>query len=143
MADIFLDLPINATPRRVFEAISTPGGLDTWWTESAAGTPGQGAEYLLRFGPEYHWRGRITGYVPDSFFELELTDADDDWRGTRIGVRLEPRDGKTWVRFSHTGWPANNEHYRVSCNCWAAYLRVLRRSLEHGESVAYERRLDV
>jgi hypothetical protein len=34
-------------------------------------------------------------------------------------------------------------HYRTSCHCGALYLRILRRHLEHGESVPYERRLDV
>jgi hypothetical protein len=31
----------------------------------------------------------------------------------------------------------------VSCFCWAMYLRILRRHLEYGEEVEYERRLDV
>jgi hypothetical protein len=69
--------------------------------------------------------------------------ADDDWMATRVGFRLEGRKSGTWVGFYHTGWPSANEHYRVSCNCWALYLRILRRYLEHGESVPYEKRLDV
>jgi hypothetical protein len=72
-----------------------------------------------------------------------MTRADDDWLGTRVGFRLEPRDGATWVHFYHTGWPTANEHHRISCHCWAMYLRLLRRHLEHGESVPYEDRLDV
>ncbi|HSL23507.1 MAG TPA: hypothetical protein VK886_18400 [Vicinamibacterales bacterium] len=70
-------------------------------------------------------------------------ESDDDWIHTRVGLHLDTRADGTWVRFSHTGWRAANEHDRVSCNCWALYLRVLRRSLEHGESVPYEDRLDV
>ncbi len=35
------------------------------------------------------------------------------------------------------------EHYRISCYCWAMYLRILKRYLEHGETVQYARRLDV
>jgi len=46
------------------------------------------------------------------------------------------------VRFCHRGWPAENEHYRVSCHCWALYLRLLRRQVEYAESVPYEQRLD-
>jgi hypothetical protein len=42
-----------------------------------------------------------------------------------------------------TGWPVDNEHWRISCYCWAMYLRLLRRYLEHGEIVPYERRLEV
>ncbi|MBM4218913.1 MAG: SRPBCC domain-containing protein [Gammaproteobacteria bacterium] len=110
--------------------------------QRSAGTPQVGAVYELWFGPEYDWRGKVTPFVPDAEFELEMVQADGDWLGTRVGFRLKPRDQRTWVRFYHTGWPGTNEHYRISCNCWAMYLRVLRRSLEHGESVAYEDRLD-
>ena len=51
--------------------------------------------------------------------------------------------GRTFVRFHHIGWPSVSEHYRISSHCWAMYLRVLRRYLEHGERVPYEQRLDV
>ena len=142
MADIFHDFPINAPSDRVFRALSTPEGLDTWWTKQSAGRPQVGAEYELGFGPGYDWRAKVTRCVPNTEFEVQFVHADSDWTGTRVGVRLEPRKSRTWVRFYHTGWPSPNEHYRISCNCWALYLRILRRSLEHGESVAYEDRLD-
>jgi uncharacterized protein YndB with AHSA1/START domain len=143
MADIFHDLPIKAPIDRVFAAISTPEGLDTWWSKRSAGTPEQGAEYELSFGPKYNWRARVIRCVPPKEFELEFVQADNDWVGSRVGFVLEPRGNAIWLRFSHSGWPSVNEHYRISCNCWAMYLRILRRSLEHGESVPYEQRLDV
>jgi uncharacterized protein YndB with AHSA1/START domain len=142
MSDILLDLPVKSTVDRVFERVSTPQGLDTWWTKEASGRPEAGAVFSLGFGPEHRWRAKVTRCVPDAEFELEITHADADWVGTRVGFRLTPRGAVTWLRFHHTGWPDANEHYRVSCSCWAMYLRVLRRSLEHGESVPYEERLD-
>jgi hypothetical protein len=51
--------------------------------------------------------------------------------------------GKTAVNFYHTGWPQKNEHYKISSYCWAMYLRILKRHLEYGESVPYEKRLQV
>jgi len=143
MTDVLHDFPIRAPRRRVFDAVSTPEGLDTWWTKSSAGSPEQGAEYELGFGPGYDWRAVVTRCVPDAEFELRLVRADDDWTGTLVGFELEERGDVTWVRFRHSGWPRANEHFRISSNCWAMYLRVLRRNLEHGESVAYEDRLDV
>jgi uncharacterized protein YndB with AHSA1/START domain len=142
MTDIFHDFPIKASRDRVFHAMSTPQGLDTWWTKRSAGEPREGAQYELWFGPEYDWRAKVTRFVPDTDFELEIVEADSDWLGTRVGFHLESRAGGTWVQFYHKGWPSVNEHYRVSCNCWAMYLRVLRRFLEHGESVPYEDRLE-
>jgi uncharacterized protein YndB with AHSA1/START domain len=142
MADIFQHFPINAAARRVFEAVSTPAGLDAWWSKSASGRPEEGAEYELGFGPGFEWRARVSRYVPDAEFELELLEADDDWRGTRIGFSLEENEAGTQVRFHHLGWPESNEHYRVSCYCWSMYLRLLRRYVERGEVVEYEVRLD-
>jgi hypothetical protein len=73
-----------------------------------------------------------------------VTDAHEDWLGTRVAFRLEEaKPGVTTLLFSHSGWPEKNQHWRVSCYCWAAYLRILRRCAEHGEDVPYEKRLDV
>jgi len=141
MPDVLQDFPIKAAPDRVFQAVSTPEGLDRWWTLRSSGTPSPGAEYELSFGPGYDWRAKVTRSVPGSVFELEMVRADDDWVGTRVGFLLEERQDATWVRFHHTGWPSANEHYRSSCNCWAMYLRILRRHLEHGDFVPYGSRL--
>lgn len=143
MADVLHDFPINAPPAQVFAAVTTPRGLDTWWTKSSSGMPDMDAEYSLQFGPEYDWRARVTRCVPDESFELELIRAMEDWMGTRVRFDLEPTAQGTLLRFSHTGWPDASEHYRTSSFCWAMYLRVMRRSLEYGESVPYEQRLDV
>jgi uncharacterized protein YndB with AHSA1/START domain len=143
MADIFLDFPIKASRDRVFQALTTPAGLNQWWTENSAGQPIMGAELELGFGPEYQWRAKVTNLVADSEFELQMVSADKDWIGTRVGFRLDSKGGTTQVHFYHTGWPSPNEHWRISCYCWAMYLRILRRYLELGEVVAYENRLDV
>jgi uncharacterized protein YndB with AHSA1/START domain len=141
MSDIFHDFPIKAPAGRVFQGVTTPEDLDAWWTKTSSGEPMPGSIYELGFGPGYQWRGKVTRAIPDAEFELELVEADSDWTGTRVGFQLEPRNGATWVRFHHTGWPQANEHYRISCNCWALYLRILRRYLELGEQVPYEQRL--
>jgi len=141
--DIYHDFPIAVEPRRVFEAISAPSGLDQWWTKTSSGRAEAGAQYDLGFGPGYEWRARVSRCVHDKTFELELTSADDDWKGTRVGFDLVATDAVTQLRFRHIGWPATNEHYRISTFCWAMYLRVLRRYLEFGETVPYEKRLDV
>lgn len=143
MADIIQEFTVKSPPPRVFQIIATPEGLAQWWTKTSVGEPRKGAEYSLGFGPGYEWSGRVTRYVPDSAFEIEITKAHSDWQGTRVGCELRA-DGKdaTRVRFYHKGWPTENEHWRVSCYCWAMYLRIMRRYLEHDETVAYERRLD-
>ena len=143
MPDIFHDFPIRAERAAVFEAITSPRGLDEWWTTSSSGQPQSGAVYALQFGPGFDWRARVTDVAPNETFEIQMTRADEDWNDTRVRFDLSDGSVGTAVRFRHIGWPSNNEHYRISCYCWAAYLRILRRYLEYGERVPYEKRLDV
>jgi hypothetical protein len=142
MANIYHHFPIKASVHQVFQTVSTPIGLDTWWTKHASGDPKEGAEFKLYFGPAYDWRAAVTRSIPDREFELKLISAQKDWQGTRVGFSLEENESVTQVRFHHAGWPEPNEHYRVSCYCWAMYLRLLKRYVEHGEVVPYEDRLD-
>lgn len=142
MADIYHDFPIKAPRERVYEAVSTPRGLDAWWTKRSSGRAVVGEEYALWFGPNHDWRGRVSRASAPVEFELEIVKADEDWLGTRVGFRLDGPGEQTQVRFQHIGWPVPNEHWRISNFCWAMYLRILRRALEFGEAVPYEARLD-
>jgi uncharacterized protein YndB with AHSA1/START domain len=85
MADILQDFPIRASRERVFEMFTMPHGLDQWWTMRSAGQPVEGGEYELFFGPEHDWRAKVTRCVPGIEFELEMTRADRDWTGSRVG----------------------------------------------------------
>lgn len=143
MPDIVQDFPIKAPRSQVYQTVSTPAGLDCWWTKKSSGTSVVGSEYELWFGPDYDWRAKVTRAVTDVEFELQMVVADNDWLQSLVGFRLKDTGEATWVQFYHTGWPSQNGHYRTSSHCWAMYLRILRRYLEHGERVAYEDRLDV
>lgn len=143
MADILQDFFIRVPPDRVFDGVSRPLLLDQWWTLRSSGDPSVGSEYELDFGPSYLWRAVVTIARPGAAFALRLTDADPDWYDTVVGFDLSASGDGTRVRFHHRGWPDPNEHYRTSCHCWALYLRILRRHLEAGEVVPYDRRLDV
>ncbi len=143
MADIIMQFPVKASAARVFQAVSTPQGLDTWWTKRCTGEPKLGAAYGLHFGAGYDWHARVTKCAPPREFELQVGESHDDWLNTRVNVQLSEKGGTTTVQFSHTGWPSANEHWRVSAYCWAMYLRIMSRNIEHGESVPYEQRLSV
>lgn len=142
MAEIVFQFPIKASARQVFQAISTPVGLDAWWTRRATGVPALDAVYELWFGSEYDWRAVVTRCEPDEEFEWEITVAAEDWPGTRVGFTLTQQAGVTTVLFRHAGWLAANAHFQVAAYCWAMYLRLLKRYIERGEVVAYDERDD-
>lgn len=143
MPDILHRLPIVASPARVFAGITDPAGLDAWWTLSCEGAPTLGAQYAFGFGPGYDWAGVVERLAPDRAITWRMTTADDDWRGTRLSFDLLPDGQRTIVDFAHAGWREASAHYRTTSCCWAAYLRLLRRYLEHGERIPYDIRLDV
>ena len=120
--------------------VSTPQGLDRWWTKRSGGIPAIGQEYVLWFGPDYDWRARVAQADPGTSFELEITQADDDWVGTKVRFDLQGKEGGTVVQFSHSGWADPSERFRISSYCWAMYLRLMKRSLERGEFVEYGQR---
>jgi uncharacterized protein YndB with AHSA1/START domain len=50
MADIINDVFIKASPDAVFDGVSTPSGLDAWWTQTCADSSIEGNEYRLGSG---------------------------------------------------------------------------------------------
>ena len=142
MAEILHQFPIKAPIEEVFEAVSTPEGLDRWWTLRCSGKPEPDAIWELYFGPEYDWRAVVTRFVKDNEFELSITEAMPDWVGARVGFNLFEENGVTTVRFHHRGWVEKSEHFCISSYCWATYLRLLKRNVEHGEFVLYHERDD-
>ncbi|MBL0170352.1 MAG: SRPBCC domain-containing protein [Gemmatimonadaceae bacterium] len=140
MPDILLSFPILRDAPTVFDAMTAPAGLDGWWTLDSEGLPVLGAQYRFGFGPSCQWTGEVTRCEAPRAFEWTMRDADADWTGTRVGFTLKDIRGGTLVEFFHRGWPLENEHFRGSSYCWASYLRILRRHLEHGEHVPYEQR---
>lgn len=132
----------KASPSSLYTAISTPPGVDAWWSQNSKGEAKPGSKWLLDFGAGHSWEAVVRTAQPDHEFELEMTKADADWMGTRIRFRLKSQGDRSQVLFEHSGWAECNEHYYVSNTCWAMYLRILRRYVEYGEFVAYEDRLD-
>jgi len=143
MADIYHTFTINAPLKDVFNGISKPDGLDIWWTKTSEGKPIVGTTYLLNFGEHYQWKAVVTKSILNKMFELQMTQADDEWRKTKIGFLLSAKNKITEVSFYHSGWPNKSENYKFSGYCWAMYLRILKRYIEYGEKVPYEKRLNV
>ena len=134
-------LPIQAPPSLVFEEISTPEGLNRWWTKNCQGRAELGSIYNLDFGTVV-WQCQVTDLLKD--FELEYTmhQCDEDWLDTQIRFELEAKNEGTMLKFMHMGWPTTNAHYYSSNHCWGLYLRIMRRYLEHQQQTPYEMRLN-
>lgn len=140
MYQILHALQISAPIEQVFEAITSPSGLNHWWTLECSGVPLENQTYRFVFSKDCIWSGRVTQYSPVQAIEWLMTDAQEDWENTRVGLSLSAEGHKTNVDFYHSGWKSTNKHFRVSSYCWATYLRVLKLYLEKGVETPYEQR---
>lgn len=141
--DIIHYLQIESSAARIFDMITTPKGLDRWWTKHSRGRPELGSIYELGFGADLTWQAQVTQMVHLQEFELTITQCHPDWMNTSVSFELNQEPLKVQLRFYHRGWHQSNEHYHISNFCWAMYLRILKRYIEFEEFVAYEDRLEV
>ena len=140
MAGIYHNFVIKASVAEVYKEISTVRGLNSWWTKKAEGKPIIETIYHLHFGEGYDWEAEVTKCEQDKRFELQMTIADKEWMKTKIGFKLTANNEQTEVEFYHKGWDSKSDNYKQSNYYWALYLRILRRHVEYGEKVAFEKR---
>lgn len=138
--NIYHDLPVQEGLERVFQVISEPTELTQWWPLKCSGTPGMGELYNFFFGEPYNWFGKVVQFQKNESFYIQMTDADEDWNGTIFGFELAEAKGTTWIKFSHKGWSAPNQHFRHSSFCWALLLNGLKQYIEKGVVIPFEDR---
>ncbi|KIC61391.1 SRPBCC family protein [Chryseobacterium taiwanense] len=137
---ILHDLKVGATIENTFRMVSVPEFLNEWWTHYSQGKPELGSEYVFEFSEEYKWKGKVTKLNPPFEIEYLMTEADQDWTGTRVGFILKETQNGTKLSFYHNDWKLTNEHFKQTSFCWAMYLRILRKFVEEGFHIPYSER---
>ncbi len=140
MFDINHNFIVKSIPQNVFDAFCTPSGLDSWWTLRSAGKPIQGNIYTLYFGPGYDWRAEVIHVVPGRELTWKMVAAITDWLPTTVGFKLTLLDNNTSVAFFHKGWQESNEHFGITTFCWGQLLTGLKKYVEEGSIIPFEKR---
>lgn len=141
MNAIFHDFYINAAKEKIFEAVSTPEGLNNWWPLRSSGKPGLNEEFNLYFAEEYNWFATVSKFTENEAIEFSMTEAMKEWRPTRFGFILEEEaPNQTYVQFYHSDWEEITKEFRTASYCWADLLRQLKKYLEEGIITPFENR---
>lgn len=140
MAEIHHQFQIAAPVPAVFDAFTTPKGLDSWWTLQSEGQPVRDSLYRLYFGPEYDWKARVLNAEINRSLTWSIVQAMADWMPTSFGFTLSPKGQSTSVRFFHIGWETANEHFAITNFCWGQLLNGLKNYVENGFVVPFENR---
>ena len=131
MAIIFhvLDIKISSAAE-VFKALTSSGGLASWWTTGAEVSAGQA---IFPFTPEYHKTMRIVELLPEKRVLWECVEGDRQWLGTTVAFEIEQEKDGLSLKFYHAGWEEETDLFG-HCNFqWAKYLNSLKQYLETGQ----------
>jgi uncharacterized protein YndB with AHSA1/START domain len=137
MAIIRQTYQFNADPRKVYQAIATPEGVRAWWSEDSQC---QGDGLRVGFGAMGEIKLGMDETVENEYVELSCVDGKfagaprSPWIGTRLRFELEPKQGGTQLRFSHSGHESEQcEFYQRVTGGWKHFLDgSLRAYLEKG-----------
>lgn len=141
MPTIYHDFTVTTSKEKVFDAISTPYGLDNWWTQRSSGKQEIGAVFNLFFTEEYNWFAEISILKHHEQVEFKMIKATPEWLPTCFGFILkEIKPNITSVEFYHKDWVEISKEYRVASFCWADLLRQMKQYLEKGIITPFNKR---
>ena len=143
MYHIYHNIKIDARIDKVFDCCTNPIHINNWWTKQCSGIPELGEEYMFWFAPEYDWRAKVSDLKREEEVAFTFYKADVDWTDTMLSFLVEEREEYTLLHLRHSNWKRDNEHFGRTNYCWAMYLLSLKRYVENGDVLSYERRGDV
>ncbi len=114
MADIRHNVSIKATPEKIYEAITTHEGLANQWAKQTTAKPEVGFVNTFTFGT-FRNEMKVTNLSPNKKVVWQCINSMEDWIDTYITFDLEEKDGRTLLRFGHTGWRAVTDMF-AGCN---------------------------
>ncbi len=140
MPDILHRVGVKATPKKVFEALSTIDGLSHWWIVDTKGNAKQGKVIDFGFSDM-----RVVESKPNKLVKWRCVKGPKEWVGTDLTFQLMAKKDRTIVLFTHANWKKPDEFMRHCSTKWATFLLSLRDWLEReeGRPSPYDIKIDV
>jgi uncharacterized protein YndB with AHSA1/START domain len=128
---------INASKEKVFEAVTTIGGLSNWWTNKVSGDNAVGGIIEFRFGDFGGPGMKVKEIKSNELVTWECVGGPEEWLEHIFSFYLDSNENKTRVRFEQSGWKESGDFY-ASCNfSWGRYMESLRQFCQTGKGEAF------
>jgi uncharacterized protein YndB with AHSA1/START domain len=123
-----------AAPREdVYTALSTSGGLASWWTTLVEAETALHGMVDFTFGGDFNPNMRITELTPGETVRWRCVAGHEPWADNDFSFELEATAAGTRVRFwQHYAQELSDDAYGVYNFNWGYYLESLRRVCESG-----------
>ena len=129
---------VRASPRKVFEAISTPAGLASWMVVRADLPAKTGAKYELEFDGGWRHQGTVRRFQAGRSIALTWAWNGVPLKGTVLTISVRPKKGGALCRFVHQGFPREKKWtdlYGITEWAWTYYGMNLKSVLETGHDL--------
>ena len=135
MPDLKHQVPIDASPAKVYAAIATQNGMRGWWTADTKmdEKPGGKAEFGF---DQRRMVFRMDIKKLDSGKQVVMQCHGDhpEWAGTTLTWTIEQADGKSILHLDHGGWKAVTD-FCAGCNSmWGNLMFRLKHFAETGKA---------
>ena len=136
MPSIVKELTIEASPERVYDALTQQDEIASWWTNDLSAKPEVGSLAEFRFS-----QGTFV-------IQFEVAELDRDekvywitrqgpstghWTGTNVTWQLTPSHNGTQLVFNHDGFAQADRRYEITRGWWEHFLVSLKSYLETGK----------
>jgi uncharacterized protein YndB with AHSA1/START domain len=144
MADILHRVGVkDATPEKVYEALTTVDGLAGWWTDDTTGSSDVGGVLEFRFPPVGGFDMKVLDLKPAERVAWEVVGGPEEWIGTTVHWDLRQDGDYTIVLFKHQGWAEPVEFMHHCSTKWGSYLMSLKSLVETGEGAPAPRDVQI
>lgn len=138
MPDIMHLIKINASPERVYEALTTAEGISNWWTRDAVlDSKIGGTGELVSMNARPVTKVSVDELKPPVHvgWKTISSNAPGGWEGTTMTFDLRAEGSATVLSFAHRGFEHADEGYACVTTGWAtissACCSVWRRARAH------------
>jgi uncharacterized protein YndB with AHSA1/START domain len=131
MAEIKHQIPIDATPDKVYAALATQAGLRGWWTADAKADEKAGGKAEFGFDRRgMVFRMNIEKLEPGKLVVWTCHGDHPEWAGTTLTWSIAREENATMLRFTHSGWKTISEFCAACNSSWGELMYRLKDDVE-------------
>ena len=138
MTDINVEIDIEGSAQKVFEAITTQDGLSGWWAQNCdIGAAAVGEDYEFRFDDGAAGmvvQTRVEKIDPGKSLQWSVVDNSkhSGWVGTTVDFALSEGGATTNLKFVHAGFPEDMPGFEQTAGGWQHFMQSLKSYVETG-----------
>jgi uncharacterized protein YndB with AHSA1/START domain len=131
------EVRVAASPEAVWEALTTPEGVASWFAPEVRVTPGEGGSIWVSWAPGMEGESLISALEPLRRFAYAQDRPDRD--PVIAEFLIEGQGGSTVLRLVNSGFGAEarfDDELESTSRAWMLFLFMLKHGVEHPHSVA-------